>query len=428
MASPRRNSADPRLTASDTFEAVVPAAALGWVERLTDGEDSVRLRDRAIAASAMGIVITDHRVPDQPITYANPAFERITGYPVTEVLGRNCRFLRGADVDQPGLVAIREAMREGREGHAELRNYRRDGTMFWNELFVAPMRDAAGAITHYIHVQNDITARKQAEDLARRHASHLEEALQRLHALDRLRSNFFGLVSHELRTPLSSIVGFAEFLEDGVGGDLTDQQRGFVSEIQAGARRLQGLVDDLLDFAKLEAGTFRLIPREGDLVQVVRDVVGSLAPQAGKKRLDLTLEVPPEPIVMCADHPRLGQVLLNLIHNAIKFTPEDGAVSVKLDGDARHVWLVVADTGIGIAPHHQVKLFDKFFQVEPTTTRSQGGAGLGLSIAKALIEAHGGAIDLESTPGRGARFWVTLPREGIDPERYALDGDQYSRS
>lgn len=419
---------DPRAAASafpslDGLEGVVPPAALSWVERLGDADDSVRLRDRAIAASAIGIVITDHRRADQPITYVNPAFERITGYSSAEMIGRNCRLLHATDRDQPGIQVIRTAVSQGREGHAELRNYRRCGTMFWNELFVAPIRDSAGEITHYIGVQHDITARKHAEDEARRHAGQLEEALQRLHALDRLRSNFFGLVSHELRTPLSSIVGFAEFLEDDVAGDLTDQQRAFVAEIQAGARRLAGLVDDLLDFARLEAGTFRLIPREGDLREKVREVVGSLAPQASKKRIALALELPDEPIYMCADHPRIGQVIINLVHNAIKFTPENGRVTVTMACDPRQVRIAVADTGIGIAAQHQVRLFDKFYQVEPTTTRAQGGAGLGLSIAKALVEAHGGAIDLDSAPGSGACFWLTLPRTGIDTERAAAWGE-----
>ena len=397
-------------------EVSLPDVARGWIERIIDGEASVRLRDRAIAATAIGIVITDHRRPDHPITYVNPAFERMTGYTASQVLGHNCRVLHGPDRDQPGLQEIRAALREGREGRAELRNYRQDGSLFWNELFVAPIRDAAGEITHFIGVQHDITARKQAEDQARRHASQLEEALQRLHALDRLRSNFFGLVSHELRTPLCSIVGFAEFLEDEVAGPLTNEQRNFVGEIQAGARRLASLVDDLLDFARLEAGTFRLIPREGDLCEKVREVAYSLTPQARQKGLALLLELPEAPVYLCADHPRLGQVIINLVHNAIKFTPEGGQVRVAMACDPTHVRVVIADTGIGIDVAHQGRLFDTFYQVEPTTTRAQGGAGLGLSIAKALVEAHGGAIDLESAPGRGARFCITLPRVGIDPD------------
>ena len=133
-------------------DAQVLQLTLDLAEQVTDLEASLRLRDRAISASANGIVITDRRGSDNPIIYVNRAFERMTGYAAAEVLGRNCRFLQGADRDQPGLAAIRQAMREEREGHAELRNYRKDGSMFWNELFVAPVRDERGRVTHYVGV------------------------------------------------------------------------------------------------------------------------------------------------------------------------------------------------------------------------------------------------------------------------------------
>ncbi|MDB5097151.1 MAG: luxQ 3 [Cyanobacteria bacterium RYN_339] len=393
---------------AEQADAQVLQLTLELAEQVTDLEASLRLRDRAISASANGIVITDRRGPDNPIIYVNRAFERMTGYGTHEVLGQNCRFLQGADQDQVGLDAIRQAMREEREGHAELRNYRKDGSMFWNELFIAPVRDERGRVTHYVGVQNDVTARKQAENELERRSSQLEEAYTRLQALDKLRSNFFGLVSHELRTPLSSIVGFAEFLEDGVAGDMNPEQLAFVHEIQAGARRLEGLVDDLLDFARLEAGTFRLMPREADLAMKVREVIASFHPQAHAKRIELSSWVPAAPLVVCADHPRIGQALINLVNNALKFTPEGGRVAVSLDVEDDEIRITVADTGIGIAPEHVARLFDKFYQVEPTTTRSHGGAGLGLSISKALVEAHGGEIGLESVPGRGSTFWFTL--------------------
>jgi PAS domain S-box-containing protein len=403
------NPLDPLGKAAGQADAQVLQLTLDLAEQVTDLEASLRLRDRAISASANGIVITDRRGSDNPIIYVNRAFERMTGYAAAEVLGRNCRFLQGADRDQPGLAAIRQAMREEREGHAELRNYRKDGSMFWNELFVAPVRDERGRVTHYVGVQNDVTSRKLAEYELERRSNQLEEAYTRLQALDKLRSNFFGLVSHELRTPLSSIVGFAEFLEDGVAGDLNQEQLIFVSEIQAGARRLEALVDDLLDFARLEAGTFRLMPREADLGVKVREVLASFQPQAQQKGIELSCWLPEAPMIVCADHPRIGQVLINLVGNALKFTPEGGRVAVALDHEDDEIRVTISDTGIGIAPEHLARLFDKFFQVEPTSTRSHGGAGLGLSIAKALVEAHRGQIGLESVPGRGTTFWFTLP-------------------
>jgi PAS domain S-box-containing protein len=395
---------------SDQVEVEIVRLTLDLEEQLHGLEADLRLRERAIDASANGILITDARRPDQPITYVNRAFERLTGYAASEAIGRNCRFLQGNDRNQPGVQAIRQAIREQREGHAELRNYRKDGSMFWNDLFIAPVRDGSGAVTHFVGVQNDVTARKQAElELARRSAE-LEEANRHLKSLDKLRSNFFGLVSHELRTPLSAIVGYAEFLEDGVAGELTSLQMDYVLEIQVGARRLEGLIDDLLDFARLEAGTFRLMPREADLCEKVREVVEVFGAEAEQRGRTLEASLPDEPVLVCADHPRVGQVLINLITNALKFTREGGHVRIALEVDEREVRVRVSDDGIGIAPEHQPRLFEKFYQVEPTTTRAQGGAGLGLSIAKALVEAHGGAIGVASTPGDGSTFWFTLPR------------------
>ncbi|MDB5102248.1 MAG: histidine kinase [Cyanobacteria bacterium RYN_339] len=393
---------------TDRVEVEIVRLTLDLEHELEDLQADLRLRERAIDASASGIMITDAGQQGHPIIYVNRAFERLTGYPAAEVLGKNCRFLQGQDRDQPGLENIRTALREQRDGYAELRNYRKDGTMFWNELVIAPIRDDGGRVTHFVGVQTDITRRKAAE-------AELEEANRHLKSLDKLRSNFFGLVSHELRTPLSAIVGFAEFLEDDVGGTLTERQQDFVQEIQTGARRLASLVDDLLDFARLEAGTFRLMPQEGDLCEKVREALEVIAPQASQQQLKLELELPPDPVVLCADLPRLGQVLINLLTNAMKFSPDGSQVRIAVEANPREVRVRVTDHGIGIAPEHVQRIFERFYQVEPTTTRAQGGAGLGLSIAKALVEAHGGQMGVESVPGAGSTFWFSLPRTEMNP-------------
>jgi signal transduction histidine kinase len=256
--------------------------------------------------------------------------------------------------------------------------------------------------------------KRLALDLEAQLQDHEADLLARERDLARLRSNFFGLVSHELRTPLSVIVGFAEFLEDRVAGPLTALQEDYVLEIQLGAKRLEGLIDDMLDFARLEAGTFQLMPREADLCEKVREVVEAFEAQAVQHGRRLELALPTEPVVLCADHPRVGQVLINLLANALKFTREGGHVRVELEVGEREVRVRVSDDGIGIALEHQPRLFDKFYQVEPTTTRAHGGAGLGLTIAKALVEAHGGTIGVKSQPGDGSTFWFTLPRRGGD--------------
>ncbi|MBO9541642.1 PAS domain-containing protein [bacterium] len=245
----------------------------------------------------------------------------------------------------------------------------------------------------------------------------LEEALQErnreLQELDRLKSAFVNAVSHELRTPLTSIMGYTEFLEDEVGGALAAQQLEFVKQIQASSERLKRLIDDLLDFARIEAGTFRLTVAPFDLGDKVDEIVESFRPQAAQAQVTLISQIESAPLDLEADAQRIGQVLINLIGNALKFTPPGGHVTVRLKREADELVCEVEDDGPGIPPEDQAKLFQRFSQLEPGMRK--GGTGLGLAISKALIEAHGGRIGVESSPGKGSIFWFRLPlaRAGI---------------
>lgn len=249
----------------------------------------------------------------------------------------------------------------------------------------------------------------QLEGEAAEQTRVLAAQIERLQELDRLKGDFLNAASHELRTPLTSVTGYAEFLEDGIAGPLTPTQVEYVGQIQAGARRLQRIVDDMLDYARLEAGTFRLELQDVELCGHLRKEVASLQPQALAARLAFAAELPPEPVVGRVDPGRIGQVLINLVGNAIKFTPPGGLVQVRLLPGEGEVRVEVRDSGIGIAAAHCARLFDKFFQVDASATRERGGAGLGLAISRALVEAHGGLMGVESEVGRGSTFWFTLP-------------------
>jgi signal transduction histidine kinase len=266
------------------------------------------------------------------------------------------------------------------------------------ELFVAVIAIATMVIAAVL------TERARASEA-------LSAAYERLKELDQFKSNLLNAVSHELRTPLTSIQGFAEFLEDGLAGDLNDEQAHFVHQIQQGSRRLGHLVDDLLDAARMEAGTFKLVLEEADLGQVIRESVMSLQPQAKEAGVLLVEEGIDAPIPLRIDAKRMGQVLLNLMGNAIKFTPPGGRITLVLTRGEHEVQVLVQDTGIGIPAGDLPNIFDRFYQIDNSLTRRRGGTGLGLAIAKALVEAHGGTISVHSDRNQGSTFWFTLPRE-----------------
>lgn len=294
-----------------------------------------------------------------------------------------------------------------------------NGTCYLRRILPYRTRDnrIAGVVitfTDITHLKHDALA--QAERVLRQHNEELQakvaelaEANRRLTELERLKSNFINAASHELRTPLSSILGFSEFLEDRLAGPLTEQQRGFVGEIQEGARRLSRLVDDLLDYARMEAGTFQLDLQATDLAALTRRVVASLDPQLKHGRLKLISRLPEGPLDAVVDGPRVEQILLNVLGNAIKFTPAKGKITIRLVTSATEVRWEIDDSGIGIDKDALPHVFEKFFQADSGTTREHGGTGLGLAISRSLVEAHGGRIGVESELGCGATFWFVLP-------------------
>lgn len=296
-------------------------------------------------------------------------------------------------------------------------------------------------LTAKMHLE---TIEKAYAELAEKNR-RLGEAIERLEEVDRLKSNFLATVSHELRTPLTSVIGYSEMLLEGLAGPLNEEQREYVQTIMEKGDQLLQLISAILDVSRIEAGTLRVAREPVDLDDLIGVAVAAVAPLARKKRLELhVMRAPGTPRVL-GDRDKIRQVLVNLLGNAIKFTPEGGTIEIRTDvgalgdgpaGEASSpvasgstapaqdgagglgIRLCVRDTGIGIAKEQQARIFEPFFQVDSSSTREYGGTGLGLALVKSFVEAHGGRVWVESDLGRGSLFTVTLPAVDEDLTSY----------
>jgi signal transduction histidine kinase len=232
------------------------------------------------------------------------------------------------------------------------------------------------------------------------------------------KSQFFANMSHELRTPLNGILGFAELLLDGLYGTLPEKALEILGRIQKDGKHLLGLINDVLDIAKIEAGQLSLSFDDYSLQGVVEAVIASIGALAQTKGIEVRAVVSPDLPVGYGDERRLTQVLLNIVGNAIKFT-DAGSVEVHANAIGDHFVIAVRDTGPGIPAADQARIFEDFQQIDNSITRQKGGTGLGLSIARRLINVHGGRIDLQSTPGAGSTFTIFLPIRAADRRQAA---------
>jgi signal transduction histidine kinase len=246
----------------------------------------------------------------------------------------------------------------------------------------------------------------------------LAVANERLQELDRLKSDFVSNVSHELRTPLTAIKGAVDLVLRQVAGPLTEKQVHYLTRVRSNTQHLAGLINDLLDLSKIESGKIEMRSSRISLGGLVHEVMETLRPVAAEKIIDLEATIADPSILVWADRDKVNQVLMNLIGNAIKFTPAQGRVTVSAARDGNEsVYVSVTDTGPGIAPEEREKIFDKFYQIAQTGETKPKGTGLGLAICKALVELHGGHIWVESEINHGCTFSFTLPVEGRDKQR-----------
>ena len=399
------------------------------VEQATDLEHALTERKEAqesvsqlaaiVEASDDAIARTSH---DAKIVTWNPAAARLFGYSADEIVGRSMAMLVPPDrLHELASVAERISGGDGVEDH-ETRGLRKDGTEVDVSLTVSPIFHEDGTLTGTAVIARDVTHLKRQqrqleallakERVARADAESAQQALaeqnEQLRELDRLKDEFISLVSHELRTPLTSIHGYLELLLEGGAGELGAEQERFLTVVERNSKRLMQLVGDLLFMAQVEAGKLALDLEEVDLNEVISECLEAAQPIADDRQIDLVAEVADTPS-MLGDRSRLAQVLDNLISNALKFTPRSGRVSVRVSVAGNDAVVEIQDTGVGIPSDEQERLFERFFRSSTATEQAIPGTGLGLTIAKTIVERHEGTISIESVEGAGTTASVRLP-------------------
>lgn len=388
-------------------------------------QNSLTHRQAAMLAQALDssrdlIMLTD---PQGTIIHTNPMVVDYFGCQPEEMIGRHVLTTHSpnnpAGLDQE---IFSQTLADGWDG--ELLLNKRDGSEYPALLTTAPVRDAQGEVVALLGIARDITEHKRLEEIilqanqnlgrqVAERTAELEEAKLLAEGANRAKSEFLANMSHELRTPLTAIIGFAEVMRDGMTGPTTDNQQEYLSDIMDSGRHLLSLINDILDLSKVEAGQTELDLTTIPIAGLVEHSLILFKEKAMKHGITLAVDLAGDIGEIRADERKIRQVLVNLLANAMKFTHDNGRVTVTAVRNNGGVRLTVEDTGIGIASEDLPRLFQPFQQLETELTRKYPGTGLGLSLCRRFLELHGGRIWAESELGVGSRFIFVLPREPI---------------
>ena len=360
----------------------------------------------ALQAATLGVLIRNVQNSAQNAVFINQALTDMTGYTFSDIVNSPPGVLFGLQNDLEALAAMRAALRKNEATVFHLQTCRKDGTTFWGEWRLCPVTDKNGRMTHYVCLLADITGLRQTqEDLL--HAKEVAEKASQV------KSNFLATMSHEIRTPINGLLGILNLLNE---TPLNAQQSTYLCIALTSGRALSEIINDILDYSKIEAGKLTIVTRPFSLRDLLQDVVNLTQPATLEKNLDLAFDIPiTVSDYVASDAGRIRQMLLNLVSNAIKFT-EKGSVTIHVrqttppnEEGVITLRFEIVDTGCGISPENQASLFKDFSQVESTLNRSHGGTGLGLAITKRLATMLGGEVGLESSIGGGSTFWFAIP-------------------
>ena len=389
-----------RFTINGTIYGVITHEDITWRKV---AEQQLRMLSRAVDQSPVSIIITDTQ---GAIEFVNPHFTTLSGYTAEEVLGKNPRILKSKLTDSYIFEELWATIKAGQSWEGEFINNSKNGDINFEQAKISPLRDDDGIITHFIGIKENINKRKEME-------ASLVDAKEKAEIASRAKDEFLAVMSHEMRTPLNGLLGMSDLLLD---SELTEEQREFADIVHQCGKNLLAIISDILDFTLVRVKKLDVELKDINLRTCLDETMGSFTSRAAGAGLGLTSRIAPEvPSLVRGDGGKVQQILTSLIDNALKFT-QRGAVVISVSvcsvkNSSVVLRFDVHDTGIGMAESRLADVFTAFTQVDSSSTRSYGGTGLGLALAKELATLLGGEIGVTSEQGKGSTFWFTATME-----------------
>jgi PAS domain S-box-containing protein len=370
-------------------------------EALRESEERFRLLVSTVRDYAIFMLDPQGRVVSW-----NDGAERIKGYTADEIIGRHfSAFYSAADVASGKTKwELEIAAKEGKYEEEGWR-VRKDGTSFWASVLITAVHNHEGKLIGFAKVTRDLTERRAAQERILADARRIAQA----EAESRTKSEFLTSLSHELRTPINATLGYTDLMEVGVAGTINEQQRDYLARIRGSQQHLLRIVNDLLNYSRVEGGQVEYELTATPLHEMVNNVLPMVEPQAVTKGVTIVHGPCIEGLVSLTDRPKAEQIVLNLLSNAVKFTPSGGRVTIGCGVRDSRVVITVSDTGPGIPKEYQEAIFEPFVQVGRSLTSGHAGTGLGLAISRDLARAMGGDLLVVSEPGEGSTFTLSLP-------------------
>lgn len=372
---------------------------------------------KALSATQSPVTITDHRKPDNPIVYCNEAFIRLSGYTKDEIIGRNCRFLQGPDTNTTDVARIKKAIESRKDFNIILKNYTKDGRVFWNDLQISPVYNDKGELTHFIGLQNDVTQRiEQERAIAAAKKLESEKMLLKLEKeqlvkINAAKDDFIAVASHQLRTPATAVKQYVGMILEGFVGEFTDRQKDALKVAYENNDRQLKIIDDLLRIARIDTGKITIHKSETNIKELLTSIANEFRYRFVDADINFTMSLSRDDLSMNVDRMLIMTVLENLIDNAIKYSTSSGSIRLRVTEQKAGIQIEISDKGIGMTEDDLHTIFQKFMRSNSESARNIGGTGLGLYWVKTVLDMHNAKIKVISKPGVGTTFKLLFPRK-----------------